>query len=34
MRDPKLAHILILIEALIERRKMLIRKKVFKMQLT
>ena len=29
MRDPKLAHILVLIEALIELRKMLSRKKLF-----
>ena len=29
MRNPKLAHILVLIEALIELRKMLLRKKLF-----
>ena len=28
-RNPKLAHILVLIEALIELRKMLLRKKLF-----
>ena len=32
MRDPKLAHILVLIEALIELRKMLSRKKLFNLQ--
>ena len=29
MHDPKLAHILVLIEALIELRKMLLRKKLY-----
>ena len=29
MRDPKLAHILVLIEALIKLRKMLLRKKLY-----